>query len=96
MLGVAIYWCDPVTGQTRHHSVDVLSQSITEDSHCTLAGLLEAIRIASNNAAVPCDLMGATKVHFWSDTGNHFRSGEYVHYCLVEFPECSKLVPAST
>ena len=34
LLGVAVYWCDD-NGDTVHHSVDVLSQSITEDSHCT-------------------------------------------------------------
>ena len=25
-------------------------------------------------------------MHFWSDTGPHFRSHEYVHYVLKEFP----------
>ena len=39
-----------------------------------------------HNNQVPCDLVNATKIHFWSDTGPHFRSCEYLHYCLVDFP----------
>jgi len=86
LFGVAIYWCDE-NGDTQHHSVDVLSQSITEDSHCSLEGLRTALRQVMHNPMVPCDLLGATKIHFWSDTGPHFRSHEYLHFCLKEFPQ---------
>ena len=85
LLGVAVYWCGD-SGETRHHSVDVLSNSITEDSHCSLEGLRTALREILKNEAVPCDLVGAKKIHFWSDTGPHFRSHEYIHYVLKEFP----------
>ena len=85
LLGVAIYWCDE-NGDTQHHAVDVLSQSITEDSHCTLEGLRTAFRLLQGSQTVPCNLMGAKKLHFWTDTGPHFRSYEFLHYCLVEFP----------
>ena len=43
LFGVAVYWCDD-EGITRHHSIDVLSQSITEDSHSSLEGLRSGIR----------------------------------------------------
>ena len=85
LFGAAVYWCDK-NGETQHHSVDVLSQSITEDTHCTLEGLRTAVRQILHNESVPCDLLGAKKIHFWSDTGPHFRSHEYIHYVLKEFP----------
>ena len=89
LFGVAVYWCDE-DGITQHHSIDVLSQSITEDSHCSLEGLRTALRQVMHNPLVPCDLLGATKIHFWSDTGPHFRSHEYLHFCLKEFPQTLK------
>jgi len=84
LFGVAFYWCD-AQGVTQHHSVDCLSNSITEDSHCSLEGMRTAVRTVLHNPAVPLDLLGATKIHFWSDTGPHFRCYEYIHYCLIEF-----------
>ena len=52
-----------------------------------IEGLRTAVRLIESNAGVGCNLAEAEKIHFWSDTGPHFRSWEYVHYCLIELPD---------
>lgn len=85
VISIGFYWLS-ATGP-RRRVVDVISSSITEDSHCSIAALREAINLLRDDHADALHLTGFSRLHVWADTGSHFRSAEFAHFILVQLPE---------
>ena len=79
LLSVGFYWEGPSGCEQR--VVDIMSPSTTEDSHCTVASLKEALNILSQDGM---NIGRFKTVHVWADVGSHFRSGEFCNFILHE------------
>ena len=78
LLGIGFYWL--VGGVHKQAHVDIVSDKITEDAHCSIIAIEKALQMAADHHWF--DIRQFKKVVMWSDCGQHFRCGEFLQYAL--------------
>lgn len=81
ILGCYVVFRDPSTLQIQHHYVNNISEMLTHDSVSAFEQLHQSLL-----ESLP-HIRHVTKVHIWTDSGNHFRSQELLCNILSVLPK---------
>ena len=65
------------------YNFDVISSTVTEDSHCSSLALTAALAYLREHNIL--DALAYPNVQIWSDVGKHFRSKEMAYFVFNEF-----------
>ena len=84
MMSVGFYWQGSKGRQNR--VVDVISATVSETSHCSVAGLKEAFNLLRDQGADGLDILAFKNIDVWADAGSHFRSYEFLYFMLIGIP----------